>query len=317
MSGQLLSLIPIIVLGIAIFFLIGIEELSKILETDIQKKMNIKNNNNLMSDDEFFKKVEKNQVFLIGSSHMGQVNATEVQKFSNLQNIIYNISQASDTPFQRLDQIDKIIESDPKIILYGISYRDFKFPYDGSLITKDVLDSNEKMDCLKIIMSQFFPENPWYQIRKIIGLDGLNSKKEYLATPNTPFYIYEFQSEPTKDVKDFEGNSIENWNEVNTTLCEIKSLKQFISKTSNNKIKVILLTTPIHQTTLEHLSKSQKDNFEIVKQYFREKYDIKILEFEVKYSSNNNIWKDGDHIASDAKIEVFNRDLAKILDDEQ
>ena len=312
-----IAILGIIVLVIAIFFLIGVEEFYKISETDNQKKMLIKNNNYFMSEDEFFKKVEKNQVFLIGSSHMGKVNATEVQNFSNSENIIYNIATIGDTPFSRINQIDKIIESKPKIILYGISYRDFEFPYYGNIINMEELNSTENIYCSFKKVSEYFPENPNYQIKKLVSSDLINPKGKYVDSPNTPFFIYNFKDTPASDVKDIRSEYIKNWNSIDNTFCEINSIKEIISKAKDNGIEIILLTTPLHNITLQEFSKSQKENFEIVKNYLIEKYDIKIYEFTTRYSSINNIWTNGDHIASDPKVEIFNRDLAKILDEEQ
>ena len=312
-----ITLIPILVLGIAIFFLIGVEEFSKILEIDIQNKMNIKNNNYLMREDEFFKKAVENQVFLIGSSHMAKANATEVQNFSIKGNIIYNISTSGDNPFSRSNQIDKIIESKPKIILYGISYRDFEFPYNGNIINMEELNSTENIYCTFKKVSKYFPENPNYQIKRLVSSNLIKPTGEYLASPNTPFFIYNFKDTPVPDVKDIRSEQIKNWNSIDNTFCEINSIKEIISKAKDSGIKIILLTTPLHNITLQEFSNSQKENFEILKNYLIEKYDIKIYEFTTRYSSINNIWTDGDHIASDPKVEVFNRDLAKILDAEE
>ena len=312
-----IAILGIIVVVIAIFFLIGIEEFYKNSETDIQKKMLIKNNNYLMSEDEFFKKVEKNQVFLIGSSHMAKVNATEVQNFSNSSNVIYNIGITGDTPFSRINQIDKIIESKPKVILYGISYRDFQFPFNDYTINIEELNSTEKIYCEFKKVSEYFPENPHYQIKKLISLESINLKGKYVDSLNTPFFIYSFEDTSVSDINYIRRDDIRNWNSIDNTFCEINSIKEIISKAKDNGIEIILLTTPLHNITLQEFSKSQKENFEILKNYLIEKYDIKIYEFTTRYSSINNIWTDGDHIASDPKVEVFNRDLAKILDAEE
>ena len=78
-----------------------------------------------------------NKILLLGSSHVGQVNATHVntlisEKIPN--SVVYNLAEAANTPSKRLSSIDEILELKPSVVVYGVAYRDFT---DKSRIDKD------------------------------------------------------------------------------------------------------------------------------------------------------------------------------------
>ena len=62
---------------------------------------------------------EKSSIFLIGHSHVGQLNTTKINQIisKNYNNIdIYNLAMYHDTPSSRLGHIDDLINLEPKII---------------------------------------------------------------------------------------------------------------------------------------------------------------------------------------------------------
>ena len=79
--------------------------------------------------DEFFSSDFSNitTVFLIGSSHLGSANVTIINDIvsSNMKNFsesitVYNLAAFGDKPTIRLESIDRIISTSPKIIFYQI-----------------------------------------------------------------------------------------------------------------------------------------------------------------------------------------------------
>ena len=302
-----IAILGIIVLVIAIFFLIGVEYFyKKITEDQITQK-------------KFFEEIKPKSIFLMGSSHIGRINATKVEEYSNLENTIYNIAIDGNHPKQRVNQLEMIIKSNPKTILYGMSYRDFQFPQNNLIITKEDFDLRRDIICN---FQDYFPESPFFQIKNILtnitGM-GLMEDSKQIIQSNTPFITYKLNERPLEepDFSENNKNIFNKWNDPNRTFCEISSIKKIISEAKDNGINIILITTPLHSSYLELITNSQKDNFEVVKKYLTQKYNVKIFEFENKYSSIEDIWYDSSHLLVSKNVDIFNRDIAKILDDEQ
>ena len=68
------------------------------------------------------------KLFLVGSSHIAQINEVFIQNFifdSKSNYKIYNLGYGEDKPVKRLAYINDIISAKPEIVVYGISFRDF------------------------------------------------------------------------------------------------------------------------------------------------------------------------------------------------
>ena len=117
-------------------------------------------------ESEFYSQVfssEDKIIFLMGSSNVGQLNTTLIhenvsQKFP--QYVVYNLSYNGDMPSERIKTIDEIIKLNPKIILYGITYRDFEVEsiekqplFDPQQFFTDLITNeigiNNKINCIK------------------------------------------------------------------------------------------------------------------------------------------------------------------------
>ncbi len=98
------------------------KDFSKILDIIGQEKIAQAN---------FFSKpleFDENNIFLIGSSHIKSLNTTFIQDQLSKNNqdfIVYNLAVGADSPEERLKNLDLLISSKPKIVVYGIAYRDF------------------------------------------------------------------------------------------------------------------------------------------------------------------------------------------------
>ena len=83
---------------------------------------NINFKDHLFFNQEFDPKNKK--IFLLGSSHTGQINSTLVQNnISNIDEnvIVYNLAYNGDTPKKRIEQINQII-SLHSVSIYKINY---------------------------------------------------------------------------------------------------------------------------------------------------------------------------------------------------
>lgn len=298
------------------------------LENDFKKMDAIISNENddasFLTNEEFFATDFSNQrtVFLLGSSHVGHINVTKVSDLISLNDsiTIYNLATGSDTPVERIKSIDQIISAKPEIVFYGISYRDFSFPYQNTAVR--ILP-----DPQQIIFSQIesyfddvFPSNPQWLTRNILNkiLKTTHEKEseqqsEKFMELNTPFYEY---YKNTTIAEDFDlkklTTSAMTWNDANTKDRNIHAINEIISKFHKHKVKVVLFTTPLHEYYLKSLSNSQKNQFSLLKNELTENHGIKIYEFEEKYHGLD-IWSDLSHVSYHRNVTAYNIDIAKMI----
>ena len=263
---------------------------------------------------------ENELIFLIGSSNIGQLNTTLIhgkvsQKFP--QYLVYNLAYNGDMPSERIKTIDEIIKLNPKIILYGITYRDFEV----DLIEKQPLfDPQQFFTDLIIneigIDNKINPKVTTLEIiRKTFSDTGLFPPRESIRLDNSPFFV--FTSEQTTLANETElkkqgnnqkpiniGSIIENKH--------VSDLNLIIEKFQKNKIDVIVISTPLHQYSLDQISLETKANFSGILEKIRNIYDVKIYDFSDKYASED-IWANVSHVSYNKKSNIYSDDIADII----
>jgi len=278
----------------------------------------------ILKNDEFFANDFSQQkvLFLVGSSHVGHINVTEVNKIiaKNDPITIYNIAKASDTPKERLSQLEEIIKTKPKMVFYGISYRDFSFPSDLVLVPI-FPDPKEIISCtISLKIDEIVPSNPQFLTREIINeflsnqtKNNFEQEQKYFVMKNTPFIPY--QKNPiiaTDNILKENVHFAPTWNDQNITYQNICALDSIISQLHSSGIKIILFTSPLHKYYLESLSDSQKNQFSQLQKEITTKHKITIYDFEEKYNGLN-IWDDSSHISNHKNVTIFNEEIAKMI----
>ena len=111
-----------IVLSICTAFIIGFGALYLAITIDV-----LNSAERLDYKKEFFTsqtKLNEEKILLLGSSHLGHIDMTYVINTVSTKNsnyIIYNLADTGDTPKFRYDNLQRIIELEPRIIFYGVS----------------------------------------------------------------------------------------------------------------------------------------------------------------------------------------------------
>lgn len=262
---------------------------------------------------------QKERLLLLGASHVGQLNTTRINETvsKNYDNyLIYNLAYNGDNPKKRLDSIEQIIALKPKIVFYGISYRDFEsnaannspeplnFIKDSLKIDADPLQFNPKFTTLQIIKS-------------IFNDDELFANREQVTIPNTPFFVYNTEQLtiiPNAAIDELAGTTEGAGLYINTPEKNerLANLKKILDTFSENNIKVVLFIAPLHQTYLNDLSDTSKNNFELIMEDIRNNYDIKIYNYTSKYSQLN-IWANPDHVAYNKISMVYSDDISQMI----
>ena len=306
MSNIKIAIIPIGVL-IIIFSLLFI---MKTLDLEKEIINGEKIINQYYISKEFFKSdFSKDRViFLIGSSHIAPINATKINEKINDYKI-YNLAESGDTPKKRISQLENIIKTKPEIIFYGISYRDFKF----SNADESFLPTVEQIDSCGL--EEFFASNPKLITRYFFKNIFNSERLPRTYTQDTPFYGYNPDA-VINDSKTFNVIEPTTWKKLCYSEENIKSLEEIILQSQKNNIKIIIFTTPLHVSYLESLNNFQKEEFKQVLEYFVQKYNIKIYEFENRYSKLD-IWYNPDHISYQSKNSIYTDDVIKMILEEQ
>ncbi len=255
---------------------------------------------------------DKNKIILLGSSYVGEMNSTHVnekisEKFSDLE--VYNLAYDLDNPNKRIQFLDDIIELNPVIVFYGISF--------GDLYVRDTSEKEDPLPNLKQIFHSMIkddidpePINP-----KLITLQNIrNQFKNLNLFPNSeifflhysPFMIFEsyhtiidtdlHYSSPAKP---FDTLKMENFNKI------IKELHE-------NNIPVVIFTPPHHKSFLEIIPNSQKQFFASFLLNSTNQFDMNLYNFTDRYQ-NSSIWRNPTHVAYNTESLIYSEDIGSMI----
>ena len=263
-----------------------------------------------------------NRIILIGSSHVGQLNTTHIN--NNLKNKInyeiINLSYNGDTPSRRIQIINEMITLRPKIVIYGISYRDIQTQ----------INENPLPDP-KWFLNQFSKEEFHSDITvnpKLITLnfvrgltDTSNSQKTDIVFENTPFFKYN----PDSQMHIVNDKELEKQSKISESARfnlerpihnkEVKHLIEIIQKFKQNNIKIVLFLTPLNNHYLNTISPTQHEIFNSTVDYIKNETHVPIYDLQYKYSSMP-IWANISHVAFNEKSLIYSDDVSKIILDE-
>ena len=282
------------------------------------------------------------KIFLIGSSEMLPLNATFItEKISDKlpDHVVYNLGKPADLPKVRINSIDHIIESKPKIVLYGIGFRDIEKTPEGGfggLVIKDNLGIKKeivdpKIEFEKILynigfykMDLAFLENPKFQIltnvKKIFEeKDAEKLDMGFRQFPNTPFYKME-TSDIEKKINQTPIDQIGVCHALKNFEIEelhkdrnLVSLEIMIEKLKEKNIQVILFSTPLHKNCfLDKKSISSNELFETTVMKLAQKHDIEFYPLHKSYW-DYELWSDTHHLTFQNSF-LFSDDIAKIIE---
>ena len=267
----------------------------------------------------------KDNAYLLGSSLVGHLNTTYVNDFilthgMNLD--VYNLAIPGDVPFQRLHELKYIISTSPKIVIYGIEYRDF-----SSLTSDDTFDSTNKnilpdiKDLDKRLFGTFIIGNNMSYIdspRSFTSqvIHNYFTNREF-TDPKEPFYPLGVEHRTVMNNEELEENAKLPQNklvgfDVSQTNTNVLALENIIESLQKNNIKVVLFTTPSSRIYLNSINEHDKQLFSSFVDELSKKYNIKVYRLDEKYA-DLNVWNDVMHVAVNEKTVMYSRDIAQII----
>lgn len=283
----------------------------------------------------FLSKLDNNKesIFLIGHSHVGQLNTTKInqeisKEFDDVD--VYNLAMYHDTPSSRLEHIDKIIELHPKIVFYGIAIADFLGPCKYSNDCYSKKNNEQKLPDPK----DFFES---LEIEKKLGIDQMNPKfttlklirerfddnslfseqGRRLELGNTPFYVIDdtytritSDSALKKSIKESSVNMIRDHTIIDSE--ETQYLKEIIKKLKENNIEIVLFKTPHHKYYIQNVPESALRDYDTLLNEISDQFNIHVYDFFNKYA-NLPIWNDLEHVAFNENSSIYSEDIAKTI----
>ncbi len=269
----------------------------------------------------------KNQkIIVLGSSHTGSLNNDYINNYfekNRLNFTNYNLSIGADTPSSRIWSINNIIDMEPSLVLYGISWRDLentnsvqqnrninsKLLFDPELFFNNSISVNlHNQICLSSLQSPLAVTLEF--IRNSISNDPeLGIKNQFM-----PFYVHYSGYNTIHSNEELSDHPIllKKYKGFDTSGKNANALKEIILKFKENNITLILFTTPLSKNLLNNISENDKQEMIYFLNNLSDKYDIRIYYFHDKYE-DLNIWTDPQHVAYNKNSLIFSDDILQII----
>ena len=279
---------------------------------------------------------KKEQIFLIGSSNIGQLNTTMINEIVSKNNSsfeVYNLAVGGDNPINRLPHLEKTIALKPELVIYGITFRDFVIcGYNDNACTTE--ENNFFLPDIKKIVVHNIPKeiqqnelNPQLTtlriIRESFGGSQLFIEENKIRLPNNVFYYIDINFHHTiiENDEELKKQSAIMKNEgfvidTSDSSSFVKALKIIIGSLKENNIDVVLYLVPQNGPYyLDNISDKNKENFNLMIDKISSEFNVKVYNFTDRYS-NDKIWGDNRHISYNPQTRIFTDDMAKIIIDE-
>ena len=279
----------------------------------------------------------QNKIFLIGSSHIKPLNTTHIQEqlSKNNQNFdVYNLAIGADSPQERLKSIDLLISSKPKIVVYGIAYRDFMDQSTfGQSDTKPLSLLPDPHDFFNEISTKLFTnydlgfmENPKLVTLTILKslkhnvnepIENITNESNLLVQPYPNALFNENRNYVPKNdiglrnIFFVEGATFNKIGDYNKNV-NVIALKKIITKLQQNNIEIIIFITPQSKYYLDAMPSSAKTSFDILIKNLEKDHKIKIYSLFDKYK-DLDIWYNAQHVAIFNNTQIYSTDISKII----
>ena len=254
---------------------------------------------------------DESKIFLVGSSHFMPLNPEHMEKFIFKDEVysIFNLAESADKPNTRIRQLDNIIAADPDLIIYGLNYRDFSensrtdflLPSPKELIKQNVpLDipsflDNPKLGTLSVIRDFFKVEM---------------SGNYEIKTPFFKIEEYLFPIVTNKQLNKIVGSDM--YIPIKEKNKQFQNFKSMMMKFKENNLKVVVILTPIRESSIDKISQISKDNFDLIITAISVSLNISVYSLMENYE-DEEIWRNTNHITNDVPGLVFSEDVAKII----
>lgn len=266
---------------------------------------------------------EHRKIFILGSSYVGRINATLLQTYlqshGDTEYSVYNLARSSDLPMMRLKEIDAIIAMKPYMVVYGVGFRDFEKPAQTrpqNILPniQEELTKRMSLDHLTVYLNHRGLGNP--QITTLKFFQMIYGDLERAYNQETPFYPAHskdpfYRKIKTDDELQKEILKVEPFRGIGNTE-NIEAMNNIIKRFHENKIKVILFSTPYSKYYLNTITSVEKANFLSILDALHMKFGIPahiILDKYIRYK----MWTDNTHVSLGSIGNLYTYDIGKMV----
>ena len=221
--------------------------------------------------------------------------------------------------------MNKIIELEPKLILYGITYYDI-----NGYTWKTQKENLQPLPEIELNPSTlFFDENDKFSkinpkettlnfIRDSFSDSELfPSKRDRLELENSPFsHFDEYQTKIASDenLQQITAQFVENRVKLDPSITkeQLNYLKNIIEMIKKHEIEFILIILPQQEYFLNLIPEKDEMLFQNSLNELKNEFNIEIIDMSKKYE-NMKIWQDHNHVAFNTKSEIFSNDIYEII----
>lgn len=273
-----------------------------------------------ISEDKFYSQkfdLSKKKILVYGSSHFVQLNSTHIkEKIENNSNnyLFFNMAENGDTPKRRSLNVENDLGIDPKIVVYGIGFRDFNIQKNDKLSSEMKLTDIIPWDTTEL--ETLNPKLTTLEVLRAIVIDIITKDKESnVPYPNTSVFSQRIQ-EPISNENELQNSNPSGKISISIDKNEqVEYFKSIIKKLEENDVKVIIISTPYHKIALEEISEKDKKNFHSILLNIENEFDVKVVDLTEKFSELE-IWRDTSHVAYNEKSIIFSESIAEIIIEE-
>jgi len=287
----------------------------------------------------------KNKIYLLGSSQVHRLNATYIEKYisqtyDNYE--VYNLAVPNDQPETRFFYLEDMIDSNPVLVVYGVTFRDLKelglYAINAAdlgvvpdvIITEKPVTIMPELDKILVELVpyddiiDFFNFDDSQQntigILQFLTRNDTQNIPQKIIQERTPFYNYRPDMYEISDEKAlnrqllFEtavGNVFTGYENKKENF-EANDLKKIITFLQDNNLKVVLFTVPHPRMYLDTLDDSDLEIFTSVLDEISDEFDVPVYHFYDKYA-DLNIWDDFNHVSLHENGIIYSSDFAKII----
>ena len=146
-----------------------------------------------ISEDKFYSQEfdsSKKKILIYGSSHLLQLNSTHIKdRVTTVSEnySVFNMAENGDTPKKRSLNIDRDLELEPEIVIYGVGFRDFSLEQEQSLQTE--LDISDLIPFDTTEVETLNPKLTTLQVLRSFTIDLMKAdEKSDIPYPNTSIF---------------------------------------------------------------------------------------------------------------------------------
>lgn len=261
---------------------------------------------------------EKN-IFLLGTSYVAAINATHIQHILDEKHISAKVYKPkSNEIISTLDNIDYIISNKPRLVIYGVGFRDIGFLDDKQCtfsyikkyeIKHETQDTKNSTNQLII-----FNQNPKYMTISI--LSNLFDFEYFIKNKD--------EINAKIELTDFKANDIRLITELNKIdpqhYCmdfdfrdkALTNLDKIFTRLKASNIDVIVFIPPYTKAYLDRITPSLRSDLTHNIKTISETHGFIFIDFSSRYE-NYNIFSDHTHIAHNQKSLIYSNEIASLI----